>query len=246
VTHRVLDFCYPGVCAACKADCPGSQPLCPDCSIKLAQLEMGPACDRCARPVPEPNAPCPHCKGDGMRPYDRIIRLGLFDEPLKDVIHQMKYHRRWSLGEMLADRLLKQERVLGLLSETIARQTRIVPVPLYHWRQVSRGYNQSEVIARRIKKRSDIKLAHPVARLRNTETQTNLSPTRRIENVRDAFGLINARCIKGKHVIVVDDVMTTGATLQAVGRALKQANPASLCAIVVAVADPRHRDFQAI
>jgi ComF family protein len=214
--------------------------------FKQARLELSPACDHCARPIPEFLAPCPHCTGDGLKPYDRVARLGVFEEPLKDVIHQMKYHRRWPLAEILADRLMNHENVKALLSETKDHHTRLVAVPLYQWRQVSRGYNQSEVIARHLGKRCKIKLAHPITRLRHTETQTHLSRTKRVENLKDAFALTNPRCIKGKHVVVVDDVMTTGATLQAVGRVLKEAEPASLCAIVVAVADPRHRDFQAI
>jgi ComF family protein len=246
IAHRVLDFCYPGTCAACSGACDGSDALCCDCTLKLMRLEMAPACDRCARPIPEFLAPCPYCTGDGLPPYDCIARLGIFDDPLKDIIHQAKYHRRWPLAEVVADRLLNHESVKGILSETTARAARIVPVPLYHWRQVSRGYNQSEVIARRIGKKSRIRIAHPVTRLRHTETQTHLSRTKRVENLKDAFALTNARCVKGKHVIVVDDVMTTGATLQAVGRVIKEAEPASLCAIVVAIADPRHRDFEAI
>lgn len=246
IVHRVLDFCYPGTCASCDAKCDGATCLCGDCTMKLMRLEVSPACDKCAQPIPEHLAPCPHCTGDGLQPYDRIVRLGRFDDPLKDVIHQMKYNRRWPLAETLADRLLTHAGVKGVLSETPAHLTRIVPVPLYHWRQVSRGYNQSEVIARRIAKRCKIKLAHPVTRLRHTETQTHFSRTKRVENLKDAFGLTNATSVRGKHVAVVDDVMTTGATLQAVGRLLQEAEPASLCAIVVAVADPRHRDFEAI
>jgi ComF family protein len=242
----VLDFCYPGVCAACSEPCDGRANLCDDCLMKLSRMEMSPACDRCARPIPEFLAPCPHCQGDGIAPFECIARLGLFDEPLKDVIHQMKYHNRWPLAEVLADRLLEHESVKGVLSEMRARDARLVPVPLYHWRQVSRGYNQSEVIASRIKRKTGIKIAHPVTRLRHTETQTHLSRTKRVENLKDAFALTNPRCVKGKHVIVIDDVMTTGATLQAVGRLIKDAEPASLCAIVVAIADPRHRDFEAI
>jgi ComF family protein len=246
IAHRLLDFCYPGSCAACNSACDGSTSLCGDCTLKLVRLEMAPACDRCARPIPEHLAPCPHCTGGGLRPYDRVVRLGLFDDPLKDIIHQMKYHRRWPLAEVLADRLLRHESVKDVLSEPPPRDARLVPVPLYHWRQVSRGYNQSDAIARRMGSRCRIKIAHPLTRLRHTETQTHLSRTRRVENLKDAFALTNGHCVKGKHVVVIDDVMTTGATLQAVGRVIEAAEPASLCAIVVAVADPRHRDFQAI
>lgn len=194
-------------------------------------------------PLAEQGAPCPHCLGKGLYPFDKIVRLGTFRDPLKHLIHRMKYHRHWPLAEHLADRFLEMEQAKGLLSET----DRLLPVPLHRWRQVGRGYNQAQVIAARLSKRCRIKMIHPVVRLRNTETQTHLhSRAKREENLRGAFGLVNAKVVTGKHLIVVDDVMTTGATLQAVGRVLKQARPASLCAIVLAVADPRGRDFQVI
>ena len=68
----------------------------------------------------------------------------------------------------------------------------------------------------------------------------------REENLRDAFGLVNSRRVSGKHVVIVDDVMTTGATLRAVARALRPAKPASLSALLLAVADPKSQDFQKI
>lgn len=144
---------------------------------------------------------------------------------------------------MLADRLLEQERVKGLMSETQV----IVPVPLHRLRQVARGYNQAEVTARRLARRCRLPVARPVIRLRNTESQTNMtSAAQREENMRDAFALVDPKPVRGRHVVVVDDVMTTGATLRAVARALRPAKPASLCAVVLAVADPKGRDFKAI
>ena len=121
----------------------------------------------------------------------------------------------------------------------------VVPVPLHRLRQIGRGYNQAEVVARRLASRCRKKLARPVVRLRNTESQTNMpSATQREQNMRDAFALLEDRHVRGKHVVVVDDVMTTGATLRAVAQALRPARPASLCAVVLAVADPKGRDFK--
>jgi ComF family protein len=194
-------------------------------------------------PLGSHGAPCPYCHGKGPPLFDRVIRLGVFTDPLKQAIHHLKYHRRWPLGEQLADRLLQTERAKGLLTEMQA----IVPVPLHFWRHVSRGYNQADVIAGRIGRACRIPLVHAVRRTRNTETQTHLSQAKRRENMRDAFALRRAAAkIRGKHVLVVDDVMTTGETLRAVARVLKAAGPASLCALVIAIADPRHRDFEAI
>ena len=154
---EVLDFCYPGICAVCRGTCEAEVPLCEPCRIDLHAQEIAPACQRCGSPIADHNAPCPRCLGRGLYPFQKILRLGVFSDPLKHVIHQMKYQHRWPLAEFLADRLLDQERVKGLLSETDARDTRIVPVPLYFTRQIRRGYNQADLLARRLAWRCEIK-----------------------------------------------------------------------------------------
>ena len=240
---RFMDFCYPGACAACRAATEGDACLCPACDERLRKLEAAPGCRSCGKPLPEHGAPCPHCLGDGMAHYEWVLRLGVYQDPIKHLVHLMKYHHRWPLAEVLADRLLEQERVKGLLSETDV----IVPVPLHRLRQIARGYNQAEVTARRLARRCRLPVARPVIRLRNTDSQTHMtSAAQREENMKDAFALVDPKRVRGRHVVVVDDVMTTGATLRAFARALRPARPASLCAVVLAVADPKGRDFQVI
>ena len=243
---ELVDFCYPGRCACCDAGADGASLVCPGCDEELRKLETAPACSWCAKPLPETGSPCPHCLGEGVPHFDRIVQLGVFSDPLKHLIHQMKYHNRWGLAEVLADRLVAQERTKRLLTEADV----LVPVPLHRLRQIARGYNQAEVIAKRLANRckvNKLRLVRPVVRLRHTESQTNLtSAAKRHENLRDAFGLVNPRAVRSKHIVVVDDVMTTGATLNAVAAALRHGRPASLSAIVVAVADPKGRDFQSI
>src|SRR5205085_2845693 len=99
---RLIDFCYPPACVACREPLAGDGSFCGDCAIALAALEAAPFCALCGLPVPEPEAPCPHCLGEGVAHFDRIIRLGVFRDPLKHLIHQMKYHRRWTIAELLA------------------------------------------------------------------------------------------------------------------------------------------------
>jgi len=243
LAHHLLDFCYPGSCAACDEPCDGRSRLCEQCDAKLANLENEAFCSRCAMPLGQHDAPCPYCFGEGARPFERVLRLGTFTDPLKHLVHQIKYHHRWTLAEYLADRMLARDPVRRLLDDADC----IVAVPLHPFRHMSRGYNQAELIAKRLAKRSKRKLVHPVVRLRNTETQTNLhSKQKRLENLRGAFELSRPRAIRDRHVVVVDDVMTTGATLHSIARTLLDAEPASLSAIVLAVADPRRQDFQSI
>jgi ComF family protein len=244
LTH-VLDFAYPSVCANCDATVADAGQLCGDCTKKLEAMADAPACEFCAMPLATYAAQCPHCLGKGLPHFERVIRLGVFEDPLKHLIHQMKYHKGWVLGEFLAERLFATERAKGLLTETDV----LVPVPLHFMRHVTRGYNQADVIARRLGRRSGTRVLHALRRTRDTETQTHLaSHDKRVENVRGAFALRRAaaRQIRGRHVIVVDDVMTSGSTLHEVARTLKDAEPASICAAVLAIADRKGRGFEVI
>ena len=239
----VLDFCYPGLCATCRAGCEAGEMLCEACDARLTKLESAAVCGLCGMPVAEQGAPCPYCRGAGVAHYDRVVRLGVFDEPLKGLIHQMKYHGRWGIAERLAERLVEQQRVKELLGEAEV----LVAVPLHPLRQFWRGFNQAEVIARGLHWAGRIAIARPLRRVRHTPTQTHLhSRAHRFENLKDAFSLVDAESVREKRVVMVDDVMTTGATLQTVARALKPAEPRSLAALVIAVADPRGRDFAAV
>jgi len=232
----VVDLCYPPTCAACQAFCGEAGELCGGCSAQLQTLESTPACDLCGRSLAYPDAPCPHCLGLGISHYDRVVRLASFDPPLRLLVHRFKYHGHWPVGEMLADRLLGSERAKGLLSEADC----LLPVPLHRLRQFVRGYNQAHVVAQRLGRRCNLPLADAVARHRYTQTQTHLHSRRqRMRNLKDAFVLKDPDQIRRRHIVVIDDVMTTGATLQILARALRPARPASLSAIVVAVADPK-------
>ena len=242
LVEQFLEFAYPAACAVCEGPCEGRE-VCAACTDQMHELEWDAACGRCAMPVKQWDAPCPFCKGRGIYPYQKIVRLGRFVEPLKELVHHMKYHGRWGLGEQLADWLWEQQRVKDLLESADV----IVPVPLHRLRQIERGYNQAEVLARRLGRRADRPVVRPAVRLRHTPSQTQqTSQVKRHENLRGAFGLRHGGRIAGKRVVVIDDVMTTGATLQALGRVLKAAEPASMSAIVIAVADPRGRGFQAV
>jgi ComF family protein len=247
LTSHLIDFCYPRVCLACDASLDETSAstlsLCDDCSFELAALQAAPFCDRCGMPVVELDDPCAHCQGKGVPHFERVIRLGVFDDPLKHLIHQMKYHRRWPIAEMLARKLVDHEPVKALLSETDV----LVPVPLHPFRQISRGFNQAEVIAKTIGRICRLRIVKPLVRARRTPMQTSMpSSAQRMQNMRDAFLLVDGKRIRNKHVVLIDDVMTTGATLQSAARALVDAKPASLCTLTIAIADPKHRDFQSI
>ncbi len=240
---HVRDVCYPDTCSVCRCFSEGGGPLCGECSERLAALAAEAACPRCAKPVALPDAPCPWCLGKGVYPFQRMVRLAEFSEPLRTLVHQAKYSGRWTMAEILADELASRPQVRDLLADCDC----LVPVPLHFRRQFWRGYNQSQVLAQRLGERCHIPVVCALRRIRDTATQTQINSNKgRHENVKGAFVLKNGKAICGRRIVVVDDVTTSGATLQEAGRAVRSAKPEVLSALVVAVADPRRRDFQAV
>jgi ComF family protein len=171
------------------------------------------------------------------------VRLGVFSDPLRTLVHRIKYRHGWPLAEFLADRLAEHPPAAAMLKEADC----LVPIPLHPLRQWARGYNQAAVIAERIGKRCKKPLRSPLVRLRNTQTQTTLhAQAKRVENLRNAFGLIDAKSVRDRRVVLFDDVMTSGATARSAARALADAGPVSISVLAVAVADPKGRAYEFI
>jgi ComF family protein len=173
-----------------------------------------------------------------------VVALGAYRDPLRKIILGMKYHYRWPVAEILADEMLGMERVRALLDETDV----LVPVPLHWSRQIWRGYNQADCLARRLARRhGNLRVGYPIVRLKNTASQTMVrSIADRDANLRHAFGLVDGKTVRGKRVTLVDDVVTTAATLRAAARAMDEAGLAAINGLVLAVADPRRRDFEGV
>lgn len=243
VMKAVGDFCFPSQCMICrKALADGQEKFCASCMGKILKLEQQLFCEGCARPLGR-GADCPECDGRGVRPLKRIACLGKYEQPLRKLILDLKYGNRWGLADVLAGRMMGQDRI----KEIMGRADCLVAVPMHWNRRLLRGYNQADLIARALGKISRLPVVVPVHRVRPTPSQTGIhSHQRRLSNMRGAFEMDRPELITRRHVVLVDDVMTSSATLRSVGRCLIKARPASLSAMVVAVADPRRQAFEAI
>jgi ComF family protein len=229
----LVQLLYPGCCHLCGVLlAPGVDSFCPSCRTGLFTDPL-PSCPHCAAtvgPFAATSGGCVRCRGEGFA-FDAAVRLGPYEGLLHDAVLRLKQHTGEGLAELLgglwAGRDAQKLRALGADA--------VVPVPLHWWRRLRRGYNQSESLARGIARHLQIPCFPAwLRRLRNTPRQTAQSPTGRRENMRDAFRARTRARLKGRTVLLVDDVMTTGATAHEAARALRAAGAARV--VVAALA----------
>jgi ComF family protein len=174
---------------------------------------------------------CHLCRA-GTRGFDAAYCFGSYEGTLRELIHLFKYGRMKPLSRTLAANLLS----------ALPRDQRfdvVVPMPLHWRRRWHRGFNQAELLARRTARSCGIPATNAVRRIRSTATQAGLSNAKRRENVAGAFRLRNRRGIQGRRVLLIDDVMTTGATASACALALKRGGAASVTLLALARVDRR-------
>jgi ComF family protein len=176
---------------------------------------------------PPPPAVCPTCAADGPA-YDYARAAAVYGGVMRDALHRFKFGGRRTLAQPLAD--LAVEQCGATLPDGIGA---VVPVPLARDREWERGFNQAALLAERIAKRLDVPIrAGWLARQRATKPQSDLPAAERSANVRGAFRA--APAVADRHVLLVDDVLTTGATLGECARALRAAGARRIGALTVA------------
>jgi len=199
-------------------------------------------CVSCRTPFQNPfpldeEGRCGLCRS-GLRGFDSAYSFGAYDGPLRQLIHLFKYEKVQTLAGPLSD----------VLAAALPRDQQfdfIAPAPLHWRRRWHRGFNQADLLARRLARRTGIPVIRALRRLQPTQTQAGLSNTARRRNVAKAFRVRQGAAIEGKRILLVDDVMTTGSTGSACAAALKRAGAAKVALLTVARVD-RRMDVQSI
>ena len=220
-----LDWIFPPHCAGCGQL---GQRWCLECLAKTQSIKL-PVCKKCGEPVSQKNFIHQRCLQE-IKFLEFIRSYGFYQPPLLDAIHKLKYQNDIGIAESLSTYLVE-------LYQAIEWETDIViPVPLNKQKLSSRGYNQAKLIARPFSLAINRPLiSNTLFRTIDTRSQVGLSRNERIFNVQNAF-IIKNNSVQGKRIILVDDVSTPGATLEACARALKEAGAEAIVGLTLAKA----------
>jgi ComF family protein len=218
IADAVLSVLLAPACAACSEPLgePTRGPVCRACWDAVVPITP-PVCDACGDPIPSWRlisvecGRCPRCRRRSS-PIARARAIGPYDGALRAIVHALKYEGRRSLARPLA--ALLERRGCGVLDGAEL----VVPVPLHRSRARARGFNQAAEIARHL----PLPMSLALRRVRATPSQTDLPAAKRHANVRAGFAVTRRARVRGKVVVLIDDVSTTGATLDACARALVQ------------------------
>lgn len=236
--NACLDLLFPPAerCIVCGRGNRDGQAICQSCLQQMGH-GAGPSCPRCGRSLAGQRQldgqllPCPFCAGKSWA-FSEARSIGPYEGALRLAVHRLKFRGQQDYGRVLGDVLYR-----SVESDWWEAADFIVPVPLHTERLRQRGYNQAEIVAGQLAMQANKPLRQILVRHQPTNPQTGLSQQQRQRNVQGAFriALGQERWVKGKRLLLVDDVLTTGSTLDACARILRQAGAAEVRVATLAI-----------
>lgn len=226
-----IEVALPSHCVTCGSAARRGAPFCADCRRKLPRIR-GTRCEVCSEPfaAADSGLVCTNCRG---RSFHFVATLAAYraNGEIRELIHRLKYNRELHLVRPLGT-LLKR----NLLDERLrnVRLDGLIPVPLHVLREREREFNQSHLLAEELARRTQLPLWDDLRRIRATETQTHFDRQTRMQNLRGAFILRRMDRVTGKTLALIDDVFTTGSTLDECSRVLLEAGARTVWAMTVA------------
>jgi ComF family protein len=210
------DIVIPNLCFVCEEKITSGH-LCKKCVEKIEFL-FPPLCKLCSRPfVPNKKRICGKCKSTNAFPYEQLICVTTYREPIASLIHLFKYENYSYLSDTLSALMIKHLAKIGF---KFSDYDIIIPVPMHRAKLRERGYNQSELLAKTIAKHFNISLRNDIINVKSLRPQqAKLDGTKRKENLKDLFEV--KENMEGKNIMLIDDIFTTGQTVKECAAALK-------------------------
>lgn len=208
---NLLELVYPNVCGFCNKICKNE--LCNRCKNKIKKYEIN--------IIIKPQ----------NRYFEELISIFKYEGIIREKIIQYKFGDKAYMNNTFAKIILKNEKICGLLK----KYDIIIPVPIHKKRKAQRGYNQTQLIANKISKCLNIKLCNNVlVKNKNTIAQSKLNKKKRVQNIKGAFKILNSEKIKGKDILLLDDIYTTGSTANECSKILKKAGAKTVGVLTIA------------
>ena len=229
---NAIDWVFPPKCVGCGAE---GQQICPDCLQKIQYTSRN-SCIYCGRSLPVRGI-CPRCR---QHPpvYQEVRSLAGFEGVIREIVINLKYRSDLGLS------LVAAEMMAGLVQRENWQLEMVVPVPLSQKRVKERGYNQAAALAFPLSLLLKLPLrSKALIRIRDTKSQVHLNAAERKANVQGAF-LADPQLVRGSRVLLVDDVYTTGATLNAAAEALCSAGCNDVRVVTLAKALDHHKEVE--
>lgn len=236
--ENLLALLLPDDCRICSRPLEtfSSVPVCPDCLRPVAPFSAEFFCLRCRTPFLNPRplnseGLCRLCAA-GATAFDGAWTCGAYDGRLRDLIHLFKYRRMIPLARLFG----------RMMARAYPRELQfdfLVPVPAHWRRRFSRGFDQSLLLARELSRHTGIPVLCALRRTRHTAPQAGLTRRQRRDNIRGCFETKDPRAVSGRRLLLIDDVLTTGATANAAAAALRRSGAAHVGVYTLARADRR-------
>lgn len=209
--EKILNLIFPEVCGFC--DKINKNNLCKTCELALSKYEIN-----CITEVED-------------KYFDYLFSALKYENIVREKIIKYKFNEKSYLYKTFVKIIIKNKKIYSFLK----LYDIIISVPMHKLKKSVRGYNQSELIAKEISKQIEIKFEKNIlVKQINTEVQSTLTKTQRMKNVKGAFSITDFTKVRGKKIILVDDIYTTGSTVNECGKILKQAGAKEICVVTIA------------
>ena len=236
----IIDWIYPPRCISCRNPLPLENKrgrflwLCSYCENLFTPLEE-PICNICSAPVKEGVSVCSSCHSRSFH-FIHNRSAFVYEDLVRDMMHEIKFRRRrhvaQGLGRLWAD----------IVKERIPKDITLVPLPMHPKKRRERGFDQAQVLAAAIAETTGIKYSAILERVKDTPPQSGLHPRQRVDNISGAFRVKPGHNITGQDFILVDDIYTTGASLNECAKVLIQGGASKVFTMTLAITIKKSSD----